>query len=400
MKIQDISVNIVFDSRACATIEAVVFDTEGNKFTGIVPAGKSTGVNEAHILDPHDARRVITETVSPAFNDKEVRSIAEIDSILLGLDGTGRKEQIGGNVMLGVSIAMVRALAFAQKKEPWEVIRAEFFSNETELRSPYIFSNLINGGAHAANNLSIQEYMVIADTKEEGVLRSIERLIAFYKELGEDIKRMYSLPRITIGDESGYAVDFDDNFAPIALLEKKIVTSEMQRAYRIALDAAASGFYKDGAYSFDGNMIDEGALKKIYDTYFDRSELLYSIEDPFEETKEDAFRSLQVSHADRVIVGDDLTTTNTATIERSAKNGAITGVIIKPNQIGTVTESCEAIRRAHELGVRTIVSHRSGETEDPILVQIAAAANAYGVKIGAPLRERVFKFNELLRIYS
>lgn len=400
MKIHDIRVRTVFDSRANATVEVEIVDEAKNIFRGIVPAGKSTGMNEAHILDPSDAHRVITETVAPMLCGKEVRAVREVDDMLLGLDGTERKENVGGNIFLGVSIAALRGLAFEAKKEPWQVLREEFFPDVTDMRSPSIFANLINGGAHAANNLSIQEYMVIVPTEKSSIRADIEKLIRFYKDLGATLKEENGVPRVAIGDESGYAIDFKDNFAPIQLLERKIEDAGLSGVYRIGLDAAASGFYEDGKYTFDLERITSDELEAKYGEYFHASRSLYTIEDPFEETAHGAFASLQGKHPDKVIVGDDLTTTNARTILGSAKAHEITGVIIKPNQIGTITESCEAIREAHRNGVKTIISHRSGETEDNILIHIAAASNVYGVKIGAPLRERVFKYNELIRIYG
>lgn len=400
MKIQKIDIRTVFDSRANATVEAVVTDGMGRSFTGIVPAGKSTGANEAAIIAPEKAREILREQVIPALEGKEIKSIREADAVLREHDGTERKERIGGNIILGVSYAVARGLAFEEGKELWQRLAEEFFPEGGRHERPYLFSNLVNGGAHAANNLSIQEYMVIADTAKRGMLASIHDLIALYQMLGEALRARQNSRRLAIGDESGYSLDFETNLEPIQLLESLITETGRAELYRIGLDAAGSNFWNGEGYSIDGDVLSGDELSALYVSYARQSSLLASIEDPFEETDEAHFRVLQQELSSMLIVGDDLTTTNPQAIAKCAADRAITGVIIKPNQIGSLSEACDAIRTAHENGVRTIISHRSGETEDNGIMHIARAAGAYGVKIGAPLRERVFKFNELLRVYG
>lgn len=402
MKIRHIHTRTVFDSRANATVEACITNDEGRVFTGIVPAGKSTGSNEAFIMPPAQAEEVVRERVASALEGREIESIREMDAILREKDGTVRKEMIGGNIMLGLSYAAARALAFDDKKELWQRIEDEFFPERThgEVGSPYIFSNLVNGGAHAANNLSIQEYMVIVDTAKRGMQTSIEDLIALYRMLGEALRARLNSRRIAIGDESGYSLDFETNLEPIQLLESLITETGRADNYRIGLDVAASGFWSGEGYAIDGRIMSGDELLALYSSYASQSHLLSSIEDPFEEADSDHFVRLHKELPDVLVVGDDLTTTDPHAIKQFAEAGAISGVIIKPNQIGTVTETCEAIKMAHTKDVRTIVSHRSGETEDNGIMHIARAAGVYGVKIGAPLRERVFKFNELIRVYG
>jgi enolase len=398
MEIKAINIRTIFDSRANKTIEAEIVTAAGDVFRGIIPAGKSTGENEATIIAPSEAKNVVVTLIAPVLVGKSFSSMREFDGTLLALDSSAQKEKIGGNIVLGFSFAMLRAFAHEQKVEPWEILRKEYFAEVTDAATPHIFANLVNGGAHAANNLSIQEYMVVVPTTEPTLEADITNLITLHKDLGERLKKERNLPRVAIGDESGYAIDFENNYAPIALLDSMI--EERKLNYRIGLDVAASGFFTHGVYSVNGDALGKRDMLSMYAELISKTPRLYSIEDPFEEHDNASFAALQAAHPELIVVGDDLTTTNQKTIEACADAKEISGVIIKPNQIGSVSETCDAIRSAHAKNVKTIISHRSGETEDNMIIQIAKASNAHGVKIGAPLRERIFKYNEILRIYK
>lgn len=199
---------------------------------------------------------------------------------------------------------------------------------------------------------------------------------------------------VPLGDEGGYAGTFKDNFEPLAVLGK-MIEKKKARNFELALDVAASNFSAGKAYKFGGKKMDAAELGKIYANYAKKADRLMSIEDPFSENDEDGWKAFKRS---TWVIGDDLTTTNPGEIELHAQ--VISGVIVKPNQIGTVSESCAAIRTAKKLGLKTIVSHRSGETGDVFILHLAKAAGADGVKIGAPARERIIKFNEFIRLYD
>lgn len=380
----------IFDSRGDATIEV----SDGGNGWAQVPAGKSRGSLEASVVPYEQAQRSL-ELLQGAFGGRGFDSVRALDSALKELDGTADKHSLGGNVMLAVSIAFTRALSAKWNISPWRLLRAEFFP-EAKDAPPLIFSNLINGGEHANNDLDIQEYMVVA--KPAGSISdTIETLIGFYRKLRERLQGARP-GAIVLGDEGGYSTDFENNFQPLSTLSSLIDEEELP--YRLALDAAASSFYKDGSYTFDKKQLKAAELATIYADYFKRAEKLLSLEDPFEEKDSAAFAALLPLVPEKWIVGDDLTVTNPAHIEERAKEGAINAVIIKPNQIGLVSEACDAILTAQKNNVKTIISHRSGETADCFLVQLAKASGADAVKIGAPARERMLKFNELISLYD
>lgn len=417
MKLKEINVREIFDSRGDATLEFELRGN-GNMVRASIPAGRSRGKNEVIALDYKKAKNALA-ALKKKLVGAPFSSIKNFDQALLAYDGSRRKEKIGGNVALGLSIAFTKLLA--GKKEPWEVIQKEFFKREaltsevpnidasrmdaakrhwtSEVQTlnlkgskkPVIFSNFIEGGAHAKNNLAIQEYLVVARPK--GTMQSaIQKLIALYRKL--------NMRRLPIGDEGGIDEQFKNNFEPIQILDKLIRSEGLENEFGIGLDAAANHFQKNGEYILDGKTYEREELKKVYKSYKEKSDLLYSIEDPFGENDTEGFRELQGENKNLLIIGDDLTTTNPETIEKAAKEKLITGVIIKPNQIGTVTETCEAIQVAKKYGLKTIISHRAGETEDVFIIQLAKASGADGVKIGAPFRERILKYNELLRLYE
>ncbi len=399
MIVKDILVKEIKDSRGEPTIEVDVAGENGDACFAQIPSGKSRGRNEALVLRPAEAKRALEETIKPNIAGREFNSIGELDDFLISLDGTDKKEKLGGNLVLGISIAFARLVARAGRKELWRVLNDEFFDGEINQVKPLIFSNLINGGAHAKNNLDVQEYMVVVKT-HSSYRESIKNLKDFYVKLGDVLKNKFRLGRMALGDEGGYSLEFANNFEPVEVLTETIKEIDFRKIFSIALDAAASGFYEDGVYNFDGRKMDSGKMAEAYRKYFETIPLLVSIEDPFAEDDSEGFKKLQSFAGGKLVVGDDLTTTNPRTIEKAAKEKLISGVIIKPNQIGTVTETCEAIKTAHANGIKTIVSHRSGEVEDPFIIHFAKAGGAYGVKIGAPVPSRMSKFHELEKIYG
>lgn len=398
MKVKELKIRKIFDSRGEPTIEICVVTKKKKNYFASVPSGKSTGKNEVVSLSFEESEKSFSG-ISTHIIGKKFGSIGDVDNTLKKYDSTINFSVLGGNVALGISMACARAIAGEKKIEMWELLRSEFFGDLKDDKKPLIFSNLINGGAHAENNLDIQEYMVVVRTKKS-YLDSITNLIVFYKNLKETLKKLSNEKKLAIGDEGGYSLDFVDNFEPIKILDTEINRNGLSDEYSIGLDVAASGFSKNGDYYFGGKLISAGELADIYTTYFKESKLLCTIEDPFDESDEKSFSLLRKKLGDKWIVGDDITVTNPERIEQCAKDNLIRGVIIKPNQIGTITDTCAAITMAKNNNLKTIVSHRSGETDDLFIIHLAKAGFVDGVKIGAPARERIFKFNELARIFG
>jgi len=400
MKIKDIILREIFNSRGEPVLEVGIEDYFGHKFIAQNPYGASRGSNEALVFSYARAKKILNSGLAREIIKRNFGSVRGFDRFLFNFDSTCQKEKIGGNLALGLSVAFARGLAYERGQALWELLNEEFFSSRPFRNYPLIFSNLINGGVHADNNLDFQEYMVVV--KIMGSVRdTVEKLIDFYKKLGLFLKKKFEKKELMIGDEGGYSLIFENNFEPIVILEGLIEKERLVGRYNIGLDVAASNFYSNSHYSFEGQRLSKKDLYHQYIEYFRKSNFLFSIEDPFDEHDIQSFKALVEEFGDnKLVIGDDLTTTNPAAILALAKEKVINGVIIKPNQIGTVTESCEAIKVAHENGLKCIVSHRSGETEDNFIINLARAGGVEGVKIGAPIRERLIKFNELIRVYD
>ena len=402
MRIKDIVVREILDTRGDKTIEVSVTDEDLRSFYAQIPSGRSRGKNEAAVLPPQEAESAAAK-IERAVQGADFDSVEALDKKLLTLDGTPNKEKLGGNVMLGVSLAFARALAFERKEELWQVLSDEFFGGKKFPGRPLIFSNLVNGGQHAQDGLPIQEYMVVVRPRGSYV-KTVGKLLKFYELLGDTLRRKTGEEELPLGDEGGYAIPFEDAFGPLQVLQDLITENNLGDQFRLGLDAAASSFYDRGAYDFGGLKLDAETLRRTYEDWFDWAPELLSIEDPFDENKPEDFAALRKALAgftdEKWVVGDDLTVTNPTRIKKYAGEGALNAVIIKANQVGTLTETCEAMRLAASLGVKRIVSHRSGETEDNFLIHLAKASGAEGVKIGAPHESRMSKYNELLRLYA
>jgi len=395
MKIDNINVREIFDSRGESTIKI----TGGNPwFFAEVASGKSRGSREAAVFSYREAVQSLKKLKAHIVY-KNFNSIRALDSALIKIDGTEDKSKLGGNVMFGISAAFTRALAKKRGEAVWETMRKEFFPSAAKNNMPLIFSNIINGGAHAENNLDVQEYMVVVKPKSS-MIESVRTLIRFYRLLGNVLKKTKKIYNIPIGDEGGYSLNFKNNFEPIAILEKLIKTQHLERRLLIALDAAANSFYKKGMYRFGGRQFATEELATEYIRYFKKSKLLFSLEDPFAETDGRGFALLYRMLPYAWVVGDDLTTTNPQAIKKYADEKTINAVIIKPNQIGTISETCDAIAISRKHKLHVIISHRSGEVDDHFIIHIAKACGSDGVKLGAPTRERIWRLNKLIEVYD
>ncbi len=398
MKIKNFTINQIFDSRGDATVEVVLVNEKNTVFRSSLPSGRSKSSREVRVLNFKEVSDAKHVRKLGAIEGKEFQSQRSFDEFLIRLDGTKERKVIGGNVMLGCSMSFARGMAAERKMEIWESLQKEFFGGSSKkIWKPFIFSNLINGGEHARNNLDIQEYMVLVQT-DRSIHRAVQEVISFYEALGKELVEEKHVAVVPIGDEGGYATDFKDNKEPLVILADLIRRRNLSASFSLGMDAAANSFFSDGGYRFEGRKVTTEKLAAIYRSYFNKLPALLSLEDPFSEDDKGGFALLAEKLEGKIIVGDDLTVTNRTAIEECSSEGLINGVIIKPNQAGTVTEAAEALHAASRGKMKAIVSHRSGETDDVFIIHLAKAAGVYGVKIGAPARERIFKFNELLRI--
>lgn len=396
-KLEKILGRKVLDSRGEWTIE-VEAQSENQKAIFMVPQGKSRGQFEAVSLEPEIAIKNVKEIIEPQLKDFEIEDQKGLDKKLLELDGTKDKSKLGANAILGISGATAKLAAQIQGAPLYRYLRKAFLPQKTDFPMPALLMNMINGGAHAENNLDFQEYLVIF---EKGSIKSkLELASKFYLALKEKLKKEFGQEAVGLGDEGGFVgKDFSSNDQPLKILTELIQSSGLSGQVKLGIDAAASQFFQNGEYQLENKKINKTELLEVYKNLFKNFSLFYLLEDPFEENDFESFKLLKNSCLDKLIVGDDLTTTNPERIIEAKKQESINGLIVKPNQIGTLTEVFKAAELAEQYGWKMIVGHRSGETEDPFISHLAVALGAWGLKAGAPARgERTTKYNELLRI--
>jgi len=373
MKIKNIKPIKTLDSRGEETIK-VTLETDKGIASACVPQGKSKGKYEAVSLPAGEAIKNIKEKISPEIIDKEIKSQQELDALLLKLDGTENKSNLGANALLGISLAFARAHSRYQNKGLYRYIAELLDSKAENFDNLWLLFNMINGGAHAPFGPEIQEYLVLLKfEKGEGIWRAEE----IYQALRERLKA-------GVGDEGGFVIEEKNNEKPLEIISETLVELSLTHQCRLGLDVAASQMEKN---------LDIFSLIKKYN-------LLY-IEDPCREVNWEGFKNLKqkTKGTDWLIIGDDLTVSNPKRIKKAAEQEAIDGVIIKPNQIGTLSETLEAIKAAQTNGLKVIISHRSGETCDPFIADLAVGCGAWGFKAGAPRGgERIAKYNRLLSI--
>lgn len=425
-KVKKIEASEILDSRGNPTISVTVVVDEGVQGTFDVPSGASTGAHEALELRDGDpahfegkgvlkAVKNVTDIIQPVLLDLDIVDQYSIDKRLIELDGTLNKSKLGANAMLGVSIACAKAAAM-MKNVPTYMHLRDLWTVAPSRAVPFLYMNLINGGLHARSRLAFQEYLLVPQT--EDVEEALEIGTGVMRELRKLIEAKFGPSGANIGDEGGFAPDTEDIQLPLELLFQAAKNTGHDGKIKLALDVAASSFYKDGKYFVGGKELLANELSAVYGEIISKYPML-SIEDPFAEESfadfallREFFDKLSVAGAANasegaarfnngkvLVIGDDLTTTNKERLAKAISKKAISGVIIKPNQIGTLTETVEAMKAAREAGLECIVSHRSGETSDDFIADLAYAYGAFGLKAGAPQREeRVVKYNRLLRI--
>lgn len=392
------------DSRGNPTLEVTAWAGKVSAFFG-VPSGASTGSHEAlekrdgdknrfHGLGVLKAIEKVDKIISPALMGADSSDQKKIDATLLQLDGTANKTNLGGNITIGVSIACAKLAAKVKNQETFEYLKT--LADIKKSRAiPLLYMNLVNGGQHAQSQLAFQEYHVvpIVDSIEE----SLELGTKIQYELKNKLIENFGVSSANYGDEGGFAPTFSDVKKPLELLLQILEENKLLDKVKLALDVAASSFYNKGRYEFNGvsHLADE--LLDFYQTLTNSFPIL-SIEDPFYE--EDFGRFAKLLGQKKIkVVGDDLTVTNSARLKEAINQKSIDAIIIKPNQIGTLTETLETMKLATENNVECIVSHRSGETADDFIADLAYAFGTFGLKAGAPHSgERVAKYNRLLKI--
>jgi enolase len=406
--IVDVRGREILDSRGNPTVEAEVTLENGVRGRAAVPSGASTGAHEAVELRDGDKARYLGKGVrtavanidgpiAGALRGFEAREQLDIDRTMIELDGTPNKRNLGANAILAVSMAAARAAALENHMPLWRYL-APTGSADT---LPVPMKNILNGGAHAPNNVDIQEFMVMpigAESFSEGLRMGVEVFHHLKKVLTDQGKNT------AVGDEGGFAPDLASNEEAVEVVLKAIENA----GYRpgedmvITLDAAATEWYEDGEYVFkwsSGERRDAAGMVEFWKGWVEQYPIR-SLEDPLDENDWAGWKALTDQVGDRLqIVGDDLFVTNVDRLEQGIRDGAANAILIKVNQIGTLTETLDAMRVAREAGYNSVVSHRSGETEDTTIADLAVATGAGQIKTGSASRtDRVAKYNQLLRI--
>ena len=398
--ISDVKARQVLDSRGNPTIEVEVF-AGGFAGVAIVPSGASKGSEEAlelrdggkefHGKGVRKAVENVRKIIAPAIRGMDVREQEEIDRKMIEMDATRNKSLLGANACIATSIACCKCAAATTKKEVYEYL------NESSNLIPIPFMNVINGGAHAGNELYIQEHM-IAPVRAKNFAEAMRMGSEIYHTLKSKIRDKFGKTAINVGDEGGFAPPISRSEDALDLIVEAIEENGYGKEVMLALDAAATSFYKDGYYMMERRM----SSGELIDYYVEmaRKYPIVSIEDGFHEEDWDAFAELTKKIGDKVqIVGDDIFVTNPKRLRKGIKEGVCNALLLKPNQIGTLTEAIEVANICHESGYGIMVSHRSGDTCDDFIADLAVAIEAGQIKSGVPARgERVAKYNRLMKI--
>ena len=401
MKIKNIIAREILDSRGNPTVEATVILEDNTEATASVPSGASTGVHEALELRDNDMNRYlgkgvlkavsnVNDIIKPRLIGLDVQNQKEIDELMINLDGTPNKEVLGANAILAVSLACLKASSKTTKKELFEYIGHGTYM-------PRMMMNILNGGAHADNGLDCQEFMIIPMHKE------IDENIRIGSEVFHSLKQILKTERLStgVGDEGGFAPNINSTLEALNLIMDAIKAAGYVpgKDVYLALDVAASEFYNNGVYSFEGKNRKKEQMVEFYE-YITEKFPIVSIEDGMAEDDYEGWQLLTEKLGDRIqLVGDDLFVTNKKLLEVGIEKHMANAVLIKLNQIGTVTEAIETILLAKRNKYSTIISHRSGETEDTSIADFAVGLNLGQIKTGSMSRgERICKYNRLMRI--
>ena len=406
--ISSITARQILDSRGNPTVEADVVLRDGTLGRAAVPSGASTGAGEALELRDGDndwggksvyqAVRNVNEIIAPALAGKDASDQTALDNAMLALDGTDNKSKLGANAILSVSLAAAKAAANAKKQPLWRYI-ADLTGKSPSLPLPMM--NVMNGGAHAAFATDIQEFMIIckgAKTFEETLKMGTEIFHALAK-----ILKNHDYPT-TVGDEGGYAPRVrSGNREPLTLLSEAITSAGYTLGSDVvfAMDAASSEFYQDGRYELkcEGKSLSSEEMIDWLEALVNEFPIV-SIEDGLAENDWSGWQQLRARIGDRIqLVGDDLLVTNTSLVQKAIDEHAANALLVKPNQIGSLTETIQAVSMAQDAGWNTVMSHRSGETEDTTISHLAVGLGCGQIKTGSLSRtDRIAKYNELLRI--
>lgn len=400
----------IMDSRGNPTVEADVYLTSGAMGRACAPSGASTGSREALELRDGDKARylgkgvlkavaAVNDTIAPALLGKNAQDQADIDQIMLDLDGTENKENLGANAILAVSLAAAKAAA-ADKNVPLYEHIAELNGTAGQFSMPVPMMNILNGGEHADNNVDIQEFMI-----QPVGAANFKEALRMGAEIFHNLKKVLSAKGLStaVGDEGGFAPNLASNEEALTMIVEAVKSSgyEMDKDITLALDCAASEFYVNNQYDLKG----EGKVfnSEGFSDYLAELSQRYpivSIEDGLDESDWDGWAYLTNKIGNEVqLVGDDLFVTNTKILKRGIDNGVGNSILIKFNQIGSLTETLQAIRMAKDAGFTVVISHRSGETEDATIADLAVGTAAGQIKTGSLCRsDRVAKYNQLLRI--
>lgn len=399
----DIIAREILDSRGNPTVEVEVFLEDGSMGVGMVPSGASTGAYEAIELRDNDENRYLGKGVQKAISNVEI--IAEeligidatqqqlVDQILLDIDATENKSKLGANAMLGVSMACAKAAS-----ESIGLPLYQYLGGVTAYKLPVPLMNVLNGGAHANNNLDVQEFMIVPSFGE-----SFKEALRAGAEVFHHLKKILNSKGLStaVGDEGGFAPKLESNKQALDLLMQAIEQAGYKPGEQIslALDVAASEFYQDGKYEWEGKKISAAELGEIYGKWCEEYPLV-SIEDAFHEDDWSAWSDMTAKYGDKLqLVGDDLFVTNPKRLQMGLEKKAANALLVKVNQIGTLTETIEAVRLAQTNSFATVMSHRSGETEDTFIADLSVALCCSQIKTGSLCRsERIAKYNQLLRI--
>ena len=403
-KIKKIIGREVLDSRGFPTVAADVILSDGSVGTSMVPSGASTGSHEALELRDGGARyhgkgvlKAIANIgkITKHIAGIEADDIRLVDDTLLALDGTENKTKLGANAMLAVSMAVLRAGAVSAKRPLYEHIRHCYGLKFNTYLLPTPMLNIINGGKHADSGLDVQEFMIVP-AKAKTFSEALQGAAETYHTLKDILKKAGQV--IAVGDEGGFAPKIAKHEAVL-----KTLVAACKKAKRntmsLAMDCAASEFYKNGKYHFEKKDYTAAQMTKIYATWCKKFPIV-SIEDPLQEDDWAGWQFITQTLGKKIrLVGDDLFVTNPHRLQRGIVQKAANAILIKLNQIGTVSETIDVIAQAQKAGYSCIISHRSGETEDTFIADLAVATNAGTIKTGAPARsERTAKYNRLLQI--